>query len=202
MITVESFKPSGKCISIAIFLCACFCPAFGQRLHPRLKGPNSEVKRLVILPIEVSLVKDGMKGGEPLEKEAAAAIPLVEKATAKALAAKNLTVMESPFKAETLQNDEQLKYDVADLQINYKEMLAKIRGKKKDVDKGRFTLGDQVLLLNQDDNIDAFVFVRAAGQKKSGGKKALGIVLLNPMMIIPTYYISIGIADARNGDIL
>jgi hypothetical protein len=81
-------------------------------------------------------------------------------------------------------------------------LLPKISKKKKDVDKGRFTLGDQVLMLNQDDGIDAFVFLLASGQKKTGGKKALGIVMLNPLMIIPTYFISSGIVDARNGEIL
>jgi hypothetical protein len=194
-----------RCNPSLILLFAIFfapIPALGQRLHPRLKEAKPEITRLVILPVEVSMMKDGMKGGEPLEKESAAAIPFVEKAIARALESKKLTVLDSPFKPETIQNNEKLKYAVADLQRNYKELRSKISGKKKDVDKGRFTLGDQVLLLNQDDNIDAFVFVRAAGQKKSGGKKALGIVMLNPLLIIPTYYISIGIADARNGDIL
>jgi hypothetical protein len=187
-------------VFLVIFLAA--IPAFGQRLHPRVKAGKAEIKRLVILPVEVSMIKDGMKGTEPLEKEAAAALPVVEKAIAGALASKKLTVMESPFKPEALQNDEKLKYAVADLQRNYKELLPKISKKKKDVDKARFTLGDQVLMLNQDDSIDAFVFLLASGQKKSGGKKALGIIMLNPMMIIPTYFISIGIVDARNGEIL
>jgi hypothetical protein len=193
------------CNSLLAILCAIFLAsisASGQRLHPRMKEGKAGIKRLVILPIEVSMIKDGMKGGEPLEKEAAAAVPYVEKATSRALVSKKLTVVDSPFKPETLQNDEKLKYAVADLQRNYKELLPKISKKKKDVEKGRFTLGDQVLMLNQDDSIDAFVFVLAAGQKKSGGKKALGIVLLNPLMIIPTYFISIGIVDARSGDIL
>jgi hypothetical protein len=187
-------------VLFAIFLAA--IPAFGQRIHPRVKAGKAGINRLVVLPIEVSMTKDGMKGQELLEKEAAAALPAIEKAIAGALASKKLTVMESPFKPEALQNDEKLKYAVADLQRNYKELLPKISKKKKDIDKGRFTLGDQVLMLNQDDSIDAFVFLIAAGQKKSGGKKALGIVMMNPFMIVPTYFVSIGIVDARNGEIL
>src|SRR5215510_4475339 len=82
----------------------------GQRLHPRFKEakPGAEkpvISRVVILPAQVSLSKDGMKGSEPLEKEAAAARPIIEKAMAKALSAKNLSVLESPFTPETLQND-------------------------------------------------------------------------------------------------
>ena len=177
-------------------------PAFGQRIHPRLKKPKAEINRLVVLPVEVSLTKDGMKGGEPLEKEAAAALPYFEKAIVTALTSKNLKVLDSPFKKEALEENEKLKYAVADLVRDYKQLQALISKKYKDVDKGRFSLGDKVLLLNQDDEIDAFVFLHAFGTKKSGGKKALGIVLLNPFMVIPTYAVIVTIADARNGDIL
>ncbi|MGH9843880.1 MAG: hypothetical protein ACREEM_34525 [Blastocatellia bacterium] len=91
---------------------------------------------------------------------------------------------------------------VADLQRNYNEVLVKMSRKQKDVEKGRFSLGDQVLLLNQDDNIDAFVFVHAFGQKKSGGKKALAVLTLSPLMFMSTYFVNVGIADARTGDVL
>jgi len=181
--------------------------AMGQRLHPKLKeakpgDAKPVISRVVILPAQISLAKDGMKGDEPLEKEAAAAAPIIEKAMAKALAAKNLTVVDSLFIPEALQNDEKLKYAVADLRRNYDELNSKIIKKRKDVEKGRFSLGDQVLLLNQDNNIDAFVFISAAGQRKSGGMKALGIATLNPLIIAPIYFINVGIVDARNGDVL
>jgi len=181
--------------------------AMGQRLHPRLKEAKSGdakqvISRVVILPAQVSLAKDGMKGNEPLEKEAAAATPIIEKALAKALASKNLIVLDSPFIPEALKNDEKLKYAVADLRRNYDELNSKIIKNRKDIEKGRFSLGDQVLLLNQDNNIDAFVLVTAAGQRKSGGMKALGIATLNPMIMAPLYVINVGIVDARNGDVL
>lgn len=199
--------PARFFLSLLFIILLAPIPALGQRLHPRLKeakpgDTKPVISRMVILPAQVSLTKDGMKGGEPLEKEAAAATPIIEKALAKALAAKNLTVLNSPFIPETLQNDEKLKYTLADLRRNYHELLAKIVKKQKDIEKSRFSLGDQVLLLNQDDNIDAFVFVNAAGQRKSGGKKALAIVTLNPLMMVPLYFISIGIADARSGEVL
>src|SRR5262245_46691678 len=174
--------------------------AMGQRLHPRLKeakpgGDKLVISRVVILPAQVSLVKDGMKGGEPLEKEAAAATPIIEKALAKALTAKNLTVLDSPFTPEALQNNEKLKYALADLQRNYKDLFAKFVKKQKDIEKGRFSMGDQVLLLNQDDSIDAFIFISATGQRKSGGKKALAAITLNPLMMFPSYLINISIID-------
>lgn len=179
----------------------------GQRLHPRLKGAKSGdakqlISRVVIFPAHVWLVKDGMKGAEQSDKDAAAATPIIEKALAKALAARNLTVLDSPFTQEALQNNQKLKYAVADLRFKYDELNDKIIKNRKDVEKARFTLGDQVLLLNQDDNIDAIVFVTATGRRRSGGMKALGIVTLNPSIMSSIYHINIGIVDARNGDVL
>lgn len=199
--------PARLFLSLLFIILLAPVSVMGQRLHPRLKvvkpgDAKQVISRVVILPAQVSLTKDGMKGIEHLEKEAAAATPIIEKALAKALAAKNLTVLDSPFTPRALQNDEKLKYALADLRRNYDELLVKIFNKEKDIEKGRFSLGDQVLLLNQDDNIDAFVFVTAAGQRKSGGKKALGIVTLSPWMMVSFYFINIGIVDARNGDVL
>jgi hypothetical protein len=194
-------------LSLLFIILFASVPAFGQRLHPKLKevrpgAENPVISRLVILPAKVSITKDGMKGAEPLDKEAAAATPIIEKALAKALTAKNLTVIDSPYTPEALQNDEKLKYAVADLWRNYSELHAKFARKLKDIETGRFSLGDQVLLLNQDDSIDAFVFINAVGQRKSGGKKAMGWMLLDPSMIFPTFAFNFGIIDARTGDVL
>jgi hypothetical protein len=202
-----SFLRNSRIFPLFLFLLLVPVTAMGQKLHPKLKESkpgeaHSTLQRLVVLPAQVSLVKGGMKGNEPLEKEAAAATPIIEQAVAKALTAKNLSVMDSPFKSETLQSDEKLKYALADLQRNYAELLPKILKKKKDVEKARFSLGDQVLLLNQDDNIDAFVFVHAFGQRKSGGMKALGAITLSPLLMMPTYFVRVAIADARSGEVL
>jgi hypothetical protein len=196
-----------------LFLCLLFIPllapvhAPGQRLHPRLKGAkpgdaNQVISRVAIFPAQVWLVKDAMKGAEPMNKEAAAATPIIEKALAKALAARNLTVLDNPFTQEALENNQKLKYAVADLRFKYGELNDKIIKNRKDVEKARFTLGDQVLLLNQDDNIDAIVFVTVVGRRRSGGMKALGIITLNPSVMTSLYHINIGIVDARNGDVL
>jgi hypothetical protein len=131
-----------------------------------------------------------------------ASTPIIEKAMAKALTACHLTVLDNPFTQQTLQSDEKLKYTLADLRQNYNNLLSKISEKEKDIEKGRFSLGDKVSLLNQDDHIDALVFVNAYGLRRSSGKKALGAITLNPYIIGSGYSIFIGIVDARNGDVL
>ena len=149
---------------VFMLLVACAAPgAFGQRIHPDIKAGKIKVQRLVVLPADVALIKDGMKGREPMEKEAAVAKPIIEQAIGKGFTQKKFAVLESPFKPESLQDNEKLRYALADLKRNFAELQNQMNRKMKDIEKGRFTLGDQVLLLNQDDNIDAFVFVQAIG---------------------------------------
>ena len=202
-----SLSPARLFLPLLFITLLALVHAPGQQLHPRLKGAKSGdakqvISRVVILPAQVWLIKDAVKGPEILDKEAAAATPIIEKAMAKALAARNLTVLESPFTQEALQNNQKLKFAVATLRYSYYELNDKIIKNRKDVEKAGFTLGDQVQLLNQDDKIDAFVFVTAVGRLRSGGMKALGILTLTPQIISSLYQINIGIVDARNGDVL
>ena len=54
--------------------------------------------------------------------------------------------------------DENHRYLLADMQTRYDALLPKLVDKSKDVKKARFTLGDEVMLLNVDKSADALVF--------------------------------------------
>jgi hypothetical protein len=72
--------------------------------------------------------------------------------------------------------------------------------KPKDVKKGRFTLGDEVLNLNLAKTTDAIVFVRGDGQKLTKGKSAFSLLTLS--LNLPYLRLTIGIVDARTGEVL
>lgn len=140
-----------------------------------------------------------------MEKETTAAKPLFEQAVSKVLQGKKFTVLEGEFKPEVLEADEKLKYTLGDLQTNFDDLNQKIVRKTKDIEKGRFTLGDKVLLINPDDQVDAFVFIRAVGQQSTKGKKAFAVLTLNPALMMyafPRCYLQLTIVDARTGEIL
>ena len=88
---------------------------------------------------------------------------------------------------------------MADIQTRYDALLPKIEKKRKDVKKGRFSLGDEVLNLHLDKSADAIVFIRGQGQKLTSGKKTFQILVGG----MPAYLkLMIGIIDARNGEVL
>jgi hypothetical protein len=113
------------------------------------------------------------------------------------LSAKHITALTAP--SAVAEGEAQQKYTVADIQSRYDDLLPKIMKKKKDVKKGRFTMGDEVLNLNLDKKADAIVFVRGRGQKLTSGKKAF-VLLVGGM---PAYLqLTIGIVDAHTGEVL
>ena len=176
--------------------------AAAQRLNPKLKSKDHAVRRVVVLPAKVSLVRSGIKGAEPMEKEAAEMTPILEQVVAKAFEKKNFLVADGALSPPAVQSDEKLKYALADVQRNFDDLQKKIVRKQKDIEKGRFTLGDQVLLLNQDDQADAFVFVRAVGQQTTKGKVAFSVLVLNPLYAIPVCQVWVTVVDARSGEVL
>ena len=194
-----------KLISLIIaFICIFSAQVCAQKLNPKI-AKQHQINRIVILPAKVSIVKVGIKGTEPMEKETAAAKPLFEKAIANVLQEKKFAVLEGEFKPEALEGNEKMKYALADLQTNFDELNMKIFKKTKDIEKGRFSLGDQVLLVNQDDQADAFVFIRAAGHQATKGKKAFALLTLNAaaaMMAFPMCNIQMTLVDARSGEVL
>jgi hypothetical protein len=91
------------------------------------------------------------------------------------------------------------KYNVADFQTKFDDLLPRIMKKRSDVKKGRFSMGDEVLNLNLEKGTDAVVFIRGAGKKLSGGKQAFNLLVGG----VPAYLgLQIGIVDARNGEVL
>src|SRR5262249_31682547 len=91
------------------------------------------------------------------------------------------------------------KYNLADFQTKFDDLLPKIVKKRSDVKKGRFSMGDEVLNLNLDNSADAIVFIRGDGKKLTGGKTAFTLLVGGA----PAYLkLQIGIVDARSGEVL
>jgi hypothetical protein len=112
---------------------------------------------------------------------------------------KHVTTVPATAAAST-DGDSQQKYNVADFQSKFDELLPKIMKKRSDVKKGRFTMGDEVLNLNVEKGTDAIVFIRGNGKKLTSGKTAMRWLVGG---VVPAYLqLQIGIVDARNGEVL
>ena len=168
-----------------------------QFLHPKIKSKETTIRRVVVLPAKVNVVRDSMKGPEGMAAESDELSARVEAMVAEVLLKrKQVTTLPSSAPAES---DPQQKYNVADFQTRFDDLLPKIMKKRSDVKKGRFSMGDEVLNLNLDNGADAVVFIRGEGKKLTSGKTAFRLLVGG----MPAYLrLQIGIVDARNGEVL
>ena len=189
-------KPKFTLLALFVFVVA--GPIHGQYLHPKISGKQTQIRNVVMLPAKVEIVRQSMKGPEGMAAESDLLSTRVSQLTSEALAAKHITVSAGATPA-TSEADTQQKYTVADLQARYDALLPKIAKKRKDVKKGRFSLGDEVLNLNLDKSADAIVFIRGQGQKLTKGKTAFTLLVGG----LPAYLqLTIGVVDAHTGEVL
>ena len=185
---------------VLLVLCCLFtAEANAQYLHPRIKEKKVTIRGAVILPAKVEIVKESAKGAEMMVAESADISNKTVEAVNQALQKKKITVVTNSFDAATL--DDARKYTLADIQSRYDALLPKLTSKSKDVKKARFTLGDEVMLLNVPKDADVLVFIRGAGRVFTKGKTAFSLINIFSLDF-PFAQITVGLVDARSGEVL
>ncbi len=170
----------------------------GQFLHPKIKSKETTIRNIVVFPAKVNVVRDSMKGPEGMAAESDELSGRVAAMVAEVLAKKkHVTTLSTT--ATSADADPQQKYNIADFQTKFDNLLPNILKKRSDVKKGRFSMGDEVLNLNLEKGTDAIVFIRGEGKKLTGGKTAFRLLVGG----VPAYLkLQIGVVDARNGEVL
>jgi hypothetical protein len=170
-----------------------------QYLNPKLVEKQVTVRNAVILPAKVEITKESAKGSEMMVAESADISGTVTEAVGQALREKKIGIVTNSFEPAAMDDDR--KYKLADIQSRYDALLPKLVNKSKDIKKARFTLGDEVMLLNVDKNADALVFIRGQGRVFTKGKTAFSLINIFSFDF-PFALITVGIVDARSGEVL
>jgi hypothetical protein len=188
---------------ILFFLCCLMvCGRIdAQYLHPKVAEKKVTIHNAVLLPAKVEITKESSKGSEMMVAESEDTSKKVSEAVREALQQKKIGVLKSPFEGESATTDENHRYLLSNMQTKYDSLLPKLVSKSKDVKKERFTLGDEVMLLNVDKNADVLVFIRGQGRVFTKGKTAF--TLLNPFSLdFPFLFITVGMVDAHTGEVM
>lgn len=185
---------------VLIFVCCMFAAnAQAQYVNTKLAEKKITIRSAVILPAKVEITKESAKGSEMMVAESADISGKVMVAVDQALTEKKITVAKNTFDATAM--DESRKYTLADIQTRYDALLPKLVDKSKDIKKARFTLGDEVMLLNVHKEADALVFIRGTGRMFTKGKTAFSWINILSFDF-PFAQITVGIVDARSGEVL
>jgi len=170
-----------------------------QYLNPKVVEKKVTIRSATILPAKVEITKESAKGAEMMVAESAEISGKVTEAVGQALQEKKINVVTNSFDPTAM--DETRKYTLADIQTRYDALLPKLVNKSKDVKKARFTLGDEVMLLNVHKDADVLIFIRGQGRVFTKGKTAFSIInIFN--LDFPFTLITVGIVDARSGEVL
>ena len=169
-----------------------------QYLHPKIVEKKVTIRSAVILPAKVEIMKESAKGSEMMVAQSADISKGVMEAVDQALKEKKISVVANSFEPSAL--DDSRKYQLADIQTRYDALLPKLVKKSKDVKKARCTLGDEVMLLNVHKDADVIVFIRGQGRVFTKGKTAFSILSFS--LDFPLATITVGIVDARSGEVL
>lgn len=187
---------------VFVILCCVFVnfdAVEAQYLHPKVVEKKVAIRSAVILPAKVEIVKESAKGQEMMVAESANISGSVTEAVDQTLQKKKITVAPNPFEPAAM--DETRKYTLADIQTRYDALLPKLVSKSKDIKKARFTLGDEVMLLNVHKDADVLVFIRGQGRMFTKGKTAFSIInIFN--FDFPFAQITVGVVDAHSGEVL
>ena len=159
---------------LIVVCCVYAADAQAQYIHPKVKEKKVTIRSAVILPAKVEITKESAKGSEMMVAESADIGKSVTEAVDQALTEKKITVGKNTFDPAAM--DETRKYTIADIQTRYDALLPKLVDKSKDVKKARFTLGDEVMLLNVHKEADALVFIRGSGRVFTKGKTAFSLI--------------------------
>ena len=189
---------------VLVILCCAFAHSQADSVHAQylnqsLVDKKVTIRSAVILPAKIEIVKESSKGAEMMVAESANISANAVTAAGQALQGKKINVVPSSFDPAAM--DDSRKYTLADIQNRYDALLPKLLKKSKDVKKARFTLGDEVMLLNVHKDADVLVFIRGAGRVFTKGKTAFSIINIFSLDF-PFAQITIGIVDARSGEVL
>jgi hypothetical protein len=172
-----------------------------QFAHPDLQGGKKVIHTVLLLPPQAKVMKSGVKGNEPMVEESRVLESNLSAQVSSAMLAVGCTVAPNPFSEESLNQNLDLKYALADLQTRYDKVWNEVTRKPKDVRTGRYSMGDEVANFGPGSAADALIFVRGQEAIFTGGKKFLG-AMAGTYMPSEAVGMSIALVDAQSGAVL
>jgi hypothetical protein len=196
-------------VLVVLLVCALLLPApcdakrKKKRKKPRVP-PQASFRVVAVLPPHVEIVRERILGGVPKMDESEAVEELLEERIVSELEARGFVVDNSAFAEEALDQDEELRYAMSDLQETYDAELSRILHEprpERSLAAGLHSLGDPAVAVASIAGVDGLVFVRAQGVSTGGGTKAAAFFLFGG---IPGSGLSVivGLVDGRDGKVV
>lgn len=198
-----------KSLNLCLFVCLIWllpAPVSAQSVHSKLRSGEVRLRRVLIVPPGLAVVQQGIAKADLLDQPTVELTTRLAAALQTSLTAKGLVVAPNPFNAAALQQDQQLLFELADLQARYDLQAPAMHQDKSALERGEFSLGKEVAELNRvvgsGEPADALVIVRGYGADPTFAKTAFALLVPFGGTPVTTLYLSLALLDARTGDVL
>ena len=112
----------------------------GLYYHPKLRGGEVAIRRVIVLPPTIQIEKNTMKGRQSMETESLRLEPVVDRAVMRALKDNNVVVSEATPTDEALAARPEERESIANVKRSFDAISPAMLKRLKDVRKGRFKL--------------------------------------------------------------
>ena len=153
-----------------------------------------------MMPVEGSLTKISMKGGEGMTGAADTWSTTLQSLVEKHSTTAGVQLLSASDALSSGASGDELRQVLLEVKQKYDTIAAQLDKKPKAIDKERYTLGDEVALLPCSAKSDVLVFVQAEGDVLTNGKKAMGWLVTGQAFSSATLVLTM--ADAKTGEIL
>jgi len=189
--------------AIALLVCIA-SPAWSAIATKTNSNPRSTpIWNICVLPADATLTRIGLKGGESLPKESEEWAERLDNTLKHAIEEAGGKVT-GDVSVDQLQRDDEARQSVVRLKQKFASISVQLRKKPGGVEKGRYSLGDEVALVPCARQADSLAFVNAHGTASTGGRKAFNVLVSGAagyLMARARYDIWIALVDAKNGQV-
>ncbi|MGD0347654.1 MAG: hypothetical protein ABSA85_12900 [Terracidiphilus sp.] len=153
-----------------------------------------------MMPVEGSLTKIGMKGGESMASAVDTWNTTLQALVEKHFTTAGVQLLSASSALSSGASDDELRQVLLEVKQKYDTIATQLDKKPKSIGKERYTLGDEVALLPCSAKSDVLVFVQAEGDVLTNGKKAMGWLVTGQAFSTATLVLTM--ADTKTGEIL
>ncbi len=190
-------------------------PTTTVRKHPQFAERRAKISSVAVVPPEVEVIRVVFKGdNEPLPEDAARITTKLPDLIAGELRRRGFTVKDACLDEQHFGTAPDLRFQTTQAQQAFStasaQMYQTVAMKKPEAENCQSTLGPGVNPLADHANVDALIFVKMGGFKKSGGEVAKDVAMtvlflaIGAIVTQPTQGAGIRIAlvDGATGDVL
>lgn len=158
------------------------------------------IRRVCLVSLDGQMSRFGMKGAEPMPAESEAWTAKLKDTVKQSAIGAGWKMTGDFTDLKTVSDD--VRDSVVKVKLKYDTVAVQMDKKPGQVDKGRYTLGDEVALLPCSPNTDSLLFVYASGVLKTGGRQAFSVLAWGGWGgALANYYMRIAFVDAKTGKV-